>query len=180
MTESIAWARMSVPERLPAVPSLLPRAQPGGTVATREDPAATPAAPGAPGDARRGRAGSGTTPAESTAGSTGLPIDPDLVALWHERSKRLAYLSVEGPRALEARNWAQAAEICGAWADLDLDNAQAWRCLGRALQAQGQHRAAVKALRKAKQYDPSDGTIDAAINRSQRGIVADFLSRRGY
>jgi hypothetical protein len=37
----------------------------------------------------------------------------------------------------------------------------------------------VKALRKAKQYDPTDGTIDAAINRSQRGIVSDFLRRAG-
>ena len=38
----------------------------------------------------------------------------------------------------------------------------------------------MKALRKAKQFDPTDSTIDAAINRSQRGIVADFLSRRGH
>lgn len=80
---------------------------------------------------------------------------------------------------LNAGNWAQAVEVCGAWANLDLDNAEAWRCLGRALQAQGRHRDAVKALRKAKQYDPTDGTVDAAINRSQRGIVADFLSRGG-
>jgi len=108
-----------------------------------------------------------------------MPIDPDLAAWWVERRKRLAFLSIEGPRMLEARNWAQATELCGAWANLELDNAEAWRCLGRALQAQGLHREAVKALRKAKFYDPTDGTIDAAINRSQRGIVTDFLSRRG-
>ena len=35
----------------------------------------------------------------------------------------------------------------------------------------------IGAFRKAKQYDPTDRTLDAAIDRSQKGIVADFLNR---
>jgi hypothetical protein len=27
------------------------------------------------------------------------------------------------------------------------------------------------------QYDPADKTLDSAIDKSQRGIVADFLNR---
>ena len=45
------------------------------------------------------------------------------------------------------------------------------------MQAQGYHQEAINAFRKAKQYDPGDRTLDAAIDRSQRGIVADFLNR---
>jgi hypothetical protein len=164
MTESIAWARTSIPGRLSAAPALL-----RGVI---------PRSPVAPGDAQWRVAGA-ETPVGSATGNTGLPIDPDLAALWVERRTRLAFLSVEGPRMLEAGNWAQAIELCGTWTNLDLDNAQAWGCFGRALQAQGKHREAVKALRKAKLYDPTDGTIDVAINRSQRGIVSDFLGRRG-
>jgi hypothetical protein len=33
------------------------------------------------------------------------------------------------------------------------------------------------AFRRAAQYDPLDSTLDAAIDKSQRGIVADFLNR---
>ena len=56
-----------------------------------------------------------------------------------------------------------------------LDLFQNW--LGQALQAQGYHQDAITAFRKAKQYDPNDRTLDAAIDRSQKGIVADFLNR---
>ncbi len=78
---------------------------------------------------------------------------------------------------LRAGNWRRAAELCGAWADLDLSSADALRCYGQALQAQGHHQQAINALRKAKQLDPADRTIDAAIERSQQGIVADFFNR---
>ena len=47
----------------------------------------------------------------------------------------------------------------------------------QAQQAQGNHQEAVNAFRKAKQYDPGDRTLDAAIERSQKGIVGDFLNR---
>jgi tetratricopeptide (TPR) repeat protein len=78
---------------------------------------------------------------------------------------------------LRAGNYRRAAELCGTWTDLDLGNADAWRCLGHAQQAQGYHREAIGAFRKAKQYDPSDRTLDAAIAKSQQGIVAEFLNR---
>ncbi len=92
-----------------------------------------------------------------------------------ERNAKATELKAEGPRMLQAGNWRHAAELCRAWADLELGNADAWRCLGTALEAQGHHQDAVNAFRKAKQYDPGDRTLDASIERSQKGIVADFL-----
>ena len=52
----------------------------------------------------------------------------------------------------------------GAWTDLELGSAEAWRCLGEARQARraGGHREAVAALRKAKQYE---------IRTTRRSIV---------
>jgi len=80
---------------------------------------------------------------------------------------------------LRAQNWRRAGELCRSWADLELGNADAWRCLGEALQGQGYHREAVEAFRKAKQYDPDDPALERAIRRNQGGIVADFLHRHG-
>ena len=39
------------------------------------------------------------------------------------------------------------------------------------------HQDALNSLRKAKQHDPMDRSLDAAIDSAQRGIVADFLNR---
>ena len=97
--------------------------------------------------------------------------------MFAERKAKVAVVSVEGPRMLRAGNWRRAAELCRAWTELELANAESYRCLGQALQAQGYHQDAISAFRKAKQYDPSDRTLDAAIDRSQKGIVADFLNR---
>ena len=36
---------------------------------------------------------------------------------------------------------------------------------------------AINAFRRAAQYDPSDRSLDAAIDKSQKGIVLDFLNR---
>jgi cytochrome c-type biogenesis protein CcmH/NrfG len=77
---------------------------------------------------------------------------------------------------LDAHNWRRATELCRAWVDLDYGNSEAWRCVGQALQHEGQHQEAVNALRKAKQFDPDDRTLDTAIARSQHAIVAQFLS----
>ena len=107
----------------------------------------------------------------------GAPIDPELEREFAERRARVAALRSEGPRMLEAGNYRRAAELCRTWADLELGSADAWRCLGRALQAQGLHQDAINAFRKARQYDPADRSLDAAIDRSQKGIVADFLNR---
>ena len=89
----------------------------------------------------------------------------------------VAALRSEGPRALAAGSYQRAAELCRAWTDIELGSADAWRCYGQSLQVQGYHQDAINAFRKAKQYDPSDRSLDAAIDRSQRGIVADFFNR---
>jgi tetratricopeptide (TPR) repeat protein len=106
-----------------------------------------------------------------------LPIDAELAASFADRRAKIAVVSSEGPRMLRAGNWRRAAELCKAWTELELGNAESHRCLGTALQAQGYHQDAINAFRKAKQYDPNDRTLDAAIDRSQKGIVADFLNR---
>jgi tetratricopeptide (TPR) repeat protein len=61
--------------------------------------------------------------------------------------------------------------------DLELANVEAWRCLGEAQEGLGNHQDALNAFRKAKQHDPNDRTLDAAIDRSQKGIVSDFRNR---
>ncbi len=112
-----------------------------------------------------------------TGPSSGAPVDSDLAKLFAERHARVAVLKVEGARMLAAGNYRRAAELCASWADLELGNAEAWKCLGQAQQAQGNHQDALYAFRKAKQFDPNDRSIDAAIDRSQKGIVGDFLNR---
>jgi hypothetical protein len=107
----------------------------------------------------------------------GAPIDPELDAQFAERRARVQTLRSEGPRMLAAGNYRRAIELCRTWTDLELGSADAWRCLGQALQGAGQHQEAINAFRKAKQYDPMDRSLDAAIDRSQKGIVADFLNR---
>jgi len=176
MAQSIAWARMSFADALPSAGSLL-----------------SPGAPGSPPDIPTGAAGA--PPSSITAGGlitkpvptprvgtppgpTG-PIDPVIDAQFAERRAQVAALKDEGTRMLRAGNWRRAGELCRAWTDIDLGNADAWRCLGQAMQAQGYHQDAINAFRKAKQYDPGDRTLDAAIDRSQKGIVADFLGRHG-
>jgi hypothetical protein len=103
--------------------------------------------------------------------------DVDTAALFAERQARLALLRGEGPRMLRAGNWRRAAELCQAWSDLEFWNPEPWRCLGYAMQAQGYHQDAINAFRRAAQYDPNDRTLDAAIDKSQKGIVLDFLNR---
>ncbi len=126
-----------------------------------------------------GQPGGGAPAAPGTAGgaSPSDPIDADVATLFADRRAKVATLKAEGPRMLAAGNYRRAAELCGAWADLELANADAWRCLGQAQQAQGNHKEAVNALRKAKQFDPNDRTLDAAIERNQQAIVGDFLNR---
>jgi tetratricopeptide (TPR) repeat protein len=78
---------------------------------------------------------------------------------------------------LRAGNWRRAGELCQAWANLEFWSPDPWRCLGYAMQAQGYHQDAINAFRKAAQYDPRDRSLDAAIEKSQKGIVLDFLNR---
>ena len=176
MAESIAWARTTIAEALPS-PSVFTGGFAGGggligglsgagsgtttAPATRTVAAATPS----------------TMPAPASPFVDGDAIDPDVNAILADRRAKIAVLRVEGPRMLVAGNWRRANELCRAWSDLDLANPDAYRCLGQALQAQGYYQDAINAFRKAKQYDPNDRSLDVAIERAQRGIVADFLNR---
>jgi tetratricopeptide (TPR) repeat protein len=117
---------------------------------------------------------------ERPAEKEGPPIavnDDDTASLFAERQSRIASLRIEGPRMLRAGNWRRAADLCRRWTDLEFWNAEPWRCLGYALQGQGLHKDAISAFRKAEQYDPGDRTLAAAIDRSQRGIMLEFMNR---
>ncbi len=161
MTESIVSAKKTIAAWVPSPPELLPRGLPGdvGKISSISEGVTL---------VMQGNAGLGD----------GRPVnDADTTALFADRQARLALLRGEGPRMLRAGNWRRAAELCRAWSDLEFWNAEPWRCLGYSLQAQGYHQEAIAALRRASQYDPLDRTLDAAIDKSQRGIVADFLNR---
>ena len=169
MAQSIAWARTSLTEALPSAQSLFPSggfSRAGVTGVSGGIKAAAPAP--AP------------KPVPAVEEEPSGPVDPVLEAQFADRRARAAVLKAEGPRMLQAGNFRRAAELCRAWTDLELGNPEAWRCLGQALQAQGYHQDAINAFRKAKQYDPNDRTLDAAIDRSQKGIVADFISRNRH
>ncbi|MEP7061189.1 MAG: DnaJ domain-containing protein [Betaproteobacteria bacterium] len=180
MADSIVWARATITDALPSPDVLSNFAGGGGLIgglssSTRGDtalPSRITARANLPSSLPSG------TPAPSPAiAGSGDAVDPDLAAQFAERRAKVAVLKVEGPRMLRAGNWRRAAELCRTWTDLDLSSADAYRCLGQAWQAQGYHQDAIAAFRKAKQFDPSDRELDAAIDRSQKGIVADFLNR---
>ncbi len=186
MADSIAWARTTIAEAIPS-PGALTGGFAGGGRISGLPPTTAPAAAPTPATASTARATApittvpvpppATAPAGARAPDASAPIDTDVAAMFAERKAKVAILSAEGPRMLRAGNFRRAAEICRAWTELELGSAEAYRCLGQALQAQGYHQDAIAAFRKAKQYDPSDRTLDAAIDRSQQGIVADFLNR---
>jgi hypothetical protein len=165
MAESIAWARTSIAEMLPSPASFMPgNIVDGGLIGGLR--AASPSI-------------GGPAPAavSTPVAAPGAPVDPEMEAQFAERRARVAVLRNEGPRMLAAGNFRRASELCRQWTDLELGSADAWRCLGLSQQAQGYHQDAINALRKAKQFDPADRSLDAAIDRSQRGIVADFFNR---
>jgi DnaJ domain/RDD family/Tetratricopeptide repeat len=159
MTESITAVRNAIVAWMPSPPALFPRGFQGdvGKISSIERSIAAVVSP--------------------PPTVTGSVNDADTTALFEERQARLSLLRGEGPRMLRAGNWRRAGELCRAWSELEFWNAEPWRCLGYALQAQGYHQEAINAFRKAAQYDPLDRTLDSAIEKSQRGIVADFLNR---
>lgn len=162
MAESIALAKTAIISWVPSPPALLQHSLQGhaGKLAPIESAPAAPAV-------------SASGPITRSA-----PVDDvNTAALFAERQARLALLRGEGPRMLNAGNWHRAAELCRAWTNLEFWNPDAWRCLGYSLQAQGYHQDAIYAFRKAAQYDPGDHTLDAAIEKSQKGIVLDFVNR---
>ncbi|MEO8345923.1 MAG: DnaJ domain-containing protein [Betaproteobacteria bacterium] len=174
MAESIAWARTSIAEAWPSANTFSAGFTGGSGPISSKRPSAAAAISTQP---------VSPTPSMQVPGSVttalppSVPIDTDVAVLFAERRAKVAVVSVEGPRMLRAGNWKRASELCRAWTELELANADSYRCLGQALQAQGYHQDAIAAFRRAKQYDPSDHSLDAAIDRSQRGIVADFLNR---
>jgi tetratricopeptide (TPR) repeat protein len=159
MSDSIAMAKKAIVSLVPSPPSLLSYGLQGdvGKIVPLEREAPAP----------------GAAPPASDAGAN----DDDTAALFAERQARVALLRGEGPRMLRAGNWKRAAELCQAWANLEFWSADPWRCLGYALQAQGYHQDAINAFRRAAQYDPADRSLDAAIEKSQKGLVVDFLNR---
>lgn len=199
MAESIAWARTTIADAMPSASTITggfaggagrisglmapsPAAvatAPSAATATTPPAAVPPSAPvRASAPITTLPPASAPPPAAAPRGTDpSMPIDADLAASFAERKAKIAVVSAEGPRMLRAGNWRRAAELCKAWTELELANAESYRCLGTALQAQGYHQDAIVAFRKAKQYDPSDRTLDAAIDRSQKGIVAEFLNR---
>jgi DnaJ domain/RDD family len=200
MADSIAWARTTIAEAMPSastitggfaggagrisgmMASTTPTPSPRPVPPPSAAPSTAPTAPSAP--VRASAPITVFTPASAPPSSSppavadpSLPIDADLAASFADRKAKIAVVSAEGPRMLRAGNWRRAAELCKAWTELELANAEPYRCLGTALQAQGYHQDAINAFRKAKQYDPSDRSLDASIDRSQKGIVAEFLNR---
>jgi len=188
MADSIAWTRSTIAEALPSsatvrgkltdatvkLDRLVPTLPTISPFTPPQDPARTPvanatasgaAAPASPGAVRN---------ANGKAAALG---DSDFESIIAARRARIDVLKTDGPRMLRAGNARRAAELCRAWVDLDIANAEAWRCLGGAQQALGLHQDALNSFRKAKQHDPMDRSLDAAIDSAQRGIVADFLNR---
>jgi DnaJ-like protein/RDD family protein/tetratricopeptide repeat protein len=162
MSESITAVRSTLLSWVPSRPSLLSYGFQGdiGKIGSIGRAAPAPAAP-----------------ATQTAAPNASVNDVDTSVLFAERQARLALLRGEGPRMLQAGNWRRAGELCQAWSNLEFWNPDSWRCLGYALQAQGYHQDAINAFRKAAQYDPNDRSLDAAIEKSQKSIVVDFLNR---
>ncbi|MEO8302807.1 MAG: DnaJ domain-containing protein [Betaproteobacteria bacterium] len=170
LADTIALVGAKIGQSLPSAQSLLPQALVSGA-------GIAGGIAGIAGDITRLGAAPAPSSAAAATNSTGAPVDADLATLFADRRARITVLKVEGPRMLASGNYRRAAELCGTWANLELANADAWRCLGQAQQAQGDHQEALYALRKAKQYDPNDRSLDAAIERSQKGIVGDFINR---
>jgi DnaJ-like protein/RDD family protein/tetratricopeptide repeat protein len=162
MSDSIAMAKSALISWMPSRPSLLSYGLQGdiGRIGSID------------------RSLAATPPLPSVQEARAPEVDDiDTAALFAERQARLALLRGEGPRMLQAGNWRRAAELCQAWSNLEFWSPDPWRCLGYAMQAQGYHQDAINAFRKAAQYDPGDRSLDAAIEKSQKGIVLDFLNR---
>ena len=189
LADSIAWTRSTldtalpspslvkdkltdagarIDKLIPAMPTIAPFSAP------KEPSRVAPAAALAPAS---GATAASIPPPRSGAATAPDPDDTSYEALTAARRARIDLLKTEGPRMLRAGNARRAAELCRAWVDIDIANADAWRCLGRAQHALGLHQDALNSFRKAKQHDPTDRSLDAAIESAQRGIVADFLNR---
>ena len=184
MADSIAWTRSTIAEALPSSAAVRNRLTDASGQLDRLVPAlptisafSPPKSPGSAASVVAPTAGSAPTPPMRAANANAAGTDAEFEAAMSARQARVEALKREGPRMLRAGNARRAAELCRTWVDLDLANADAWRCLGRAQQALGLHQDALASFRKAKQYAPQDRALDTAIADAQRGIVGDFLNR---
>jgi hypothetical protein len=84
------------------------------------------------------------------------------------KRKRWAEYQQETDKMGAAKDWLGQIRVCKTWADEDYKNPAAWRCLGLAHQALGQHKQAVEALQKAAKLDPNDAKVQEALIRSFR------------
>ena len=93
-----------------------------------------------------------------------------------QRKAKVAIVSAEAAH-VEGRQLAPRGRAVQGMDRARARHTQTYRCLGNALQAQGYHQDAITAFRKAKQYDPSDRSLDAAIDRSQghRGRILEQI-----
>jgi uncharacterized RDD family membrane protein YckC len=182
MTQAIAWTESAITAALPSAATLQGDFTKAGGRIERLLPALPKLGNASellhlPDTARIGRPFDSTPAALPDNLATRGPSDAEFSAMMAARRARIDMLKVEGPRMLRAGNVRRAVELCRAWVDLDLANAEAWRCLGQAQQAAGEYQEALNAFRKARLHAPYDRSIDAAIDGAQRGIVADFLNR---
>jgi hypothetical protein len=172
MADSLGWVRSSVVALVPQSVDVSIGISGGSGKISVLPPAPRSATTGATAPANV------VTSARGGPGSpNGAGVDSDVLTLIAERRGKAAVLRMDGLLMLAAGNWRRAAELCREWTDLDLGNADAWRCLGQAQQSQGNYQDALHAFRRAKQYDPNDRGLDAAIERSQRGIISEFLAK---
>ncbi|MEO6565388.1 MAG: RDD family protein, partial [Casimicrobiaceae bacterium] len=167
MADSIAWARTTIAEAIPS-PSSFTGGFAGGAgriSGLPQPPPSTPSTSGIPpAPVARASNPASTLPAivprePAPRVTDSVPLNVDVATMFAERKAKVAVVSAEGPRMLRAGNWRRAAELCKAWTELELANAESYRCLGQALQAQGYHQEAITAFRKAKQYDSGDRTL---------------------
>ncbi|MEP7208086.1 MAG: J domain-containing protein [Casimicrobiaceae bacterium] len=176
MGDSLARAQRLVMASMPSTPDLLEQGRAGGDRLIESLRSGMTAGRIASGE-NTGGENAARTSRRAAPPPAGGPVDAALDSELEARRSRIEALKIEGPRMLRAGNWRRAAELCSAWADLDLRNVDALRCKGEALQGQGYHQQALTALRRAKQLDPDDRRIEALIERSHKGIVADFIGR---
>jgi hypothetical protein len=180
--DMVAWTRATVAQALPSQATVKDKLTDAGaridrllpampTISAFTPPKEVARATPAPAGALTGASATPPTDGKAPAAPT------EFEAMMAARRARIEQLKVDGPRMLRAGNARRAAELCRAWVDLDLGSPQAWRCLGQAQQALGLHQDALNSFRKAKQHDPHDRSLDAAIESAQRGIVGDFLNR---
>ncbi len=200
MADSIAWTRSTISDALPSsatlmgkltqatqdLDRLLPASRPASrpaTLAPAPTPSGNAALPPAMGTAAprvpaRPAPAPGSAPANAAASSEPFG-DADFVAMMAARRAQTDAMKSEGPRMLAAGDYKRAAALCQSWAELDLGNPNAWRCLGQAEQGLGKYQDAINAFRKAKQQAPTDKTLDVAIRDAERGLVTQFFNRYG-